>query len=120
MIEVEERVDKAMGSLQNERRGSASKVARARTHDIVVSARDRWAIADPLCASLQTPPLALAGRTEVMTVVDKADKVEEFDGIDVDRHLARHGLGVKINRIIREKIERSDSPYPMPRIPARN
>ena len=55
------------------------------------------------------PLLALAGRTEVVVVADQADKEDELDGTDIGQHLARHGLDVKINRLIREKIDVADA-----------
>lgn len=55
------------------------------------------------------PLLALAGRTEVVIVADKPEKEDELDGIDIGQHLARHRVDVKINHIIREKIDVADA-----------
>ena len=54
------------------------------------------------------PLLALAGRTEVVIVADVAEKDDELDGIDIVQHLARRGVDVKVNRIIREDMEVAD------------
>jgi nucleotide-binding universal stress UspA family protein len=55
------------------------------------------------------PLLALAGRTEVVVVADAARKEEELDGIDIGQHLARHGVDMTINCIIRGKIDVADA-----------
>lgn len=54
------------------------------------------------------PLLALAGRTELVIVVDKAETEDELDGTDIGQHLARHEVDVTINRIIRDEIDVSD------------
>lgn len=51
------------------------------------------------------PLLALAGRTEVVIVADAAEKEDELDGIEIGQYLARRGIDVKVNRIIREDTE---------------
>lgn len=67
--------------------------------------------AGPPCAPslTQCPSGALAGRTEVVIVADEAEREDELDGIGIGQHPARHGVDVKINRIIREKIDVADA-----------
>jgi len=40
---------------------------------------------------------------------DEPDKEDELHGVGVGQHLARHGLDVNINRIIRGKIDVADA-----------
>lgn len=54
------------------------------------------------------PLLAAGGRTEVVIVADTVEKEDELDRIDIGQHLARHGVDMTINRIIREKIDVAD------------
>lgn len=51
------------------------------------------------------PLLELAGRVEVVVVDNERGKQDEADGADMSRHLARHGLNVEVERIIRGKID---------------
>jgi nucleotide-binding universal stress UspA family protein len=55
------------------------------------------------------PLLALAERTEVVIVADEHDEEDDLHGVGVGQHLARHGLDVNINRIIRGKIDVADA-----------
>jgi nucleotide-binding universal stress UspA family protein len=51
------------------------------------------------------PLLGVAKHAEVVIVVDEPDKEDELHGIGIGQHLARHGVDVNINRIIRGEVD---------------
>ena len=51
------------------------------------------------------PLLARAGTTEVVTVTDGSADQDEIPGIDLAKHLARHGIDVELKRLVRGDID---------------
>jgi nucleotide-binding universal stress UspA family protein len=54
------------------------------------------------------PLLAKAGKTEIVTVTDGSADQNEIPGIDLAKHLARHGIEVELKRLVRGDIEIAD------------
>jgi nucleotide-binding universal stress UspA family protein len=54
------------------------------------------------------PLLAKAGTTEVVTVTDGSADEDEIPGIDLAKHLARHGIDVELKRLVRGDIDTVD------------
>ena len=54
------------------------------------------------------PLLAKAGTTEVVTVTDGSADEDEIPGIDLAKHLARHGIDVELKRLVRGDIDNVD------------
>ena len=51
------------------------------------------------------PLLARAGTTEVVTVTDGSGDQDEIPGIDLAKHLARHGIKVELKRVVRGDVD---------------
>ena len=51
------------------------------------------------------PLLAKAGTAEVVTVTDRSADQDEIPGIDLAKHLARHGIDVELKRLVRGDID---------------
>jgi nucleotide-binding universal stress UspA family protein len=45
------------------------------------------------------PLLAKAGKVEIVSIADEPGKQDKIEGVDMGRHLARHGLKVEVERI---------------------
>ena len=54
------------------------------------------------------PLLAKAGATEVVTVTDGSADQDEFLGVDLAKHLARHGIEVELKRLVRGDVDIAD------------
>ncbi len=54
------------------------------------------------------PLLDRSGRVEVVTVANEPGKQKGIKGVDMGRHLARHGLNVEVKRITRDGISVAD------------
>jgi nucleotide-binding universal stress UspA family protein len=55
------------------------------------------------------PLLKRAGDVEITIISTERGKHEEVEGVDMGRHLARHGLKVEVNRIIRGDTDVADA-----------
>jgi nucleotide-binding universal stress UspA family protein len=55
------------------------------------------------------PLLERAGNVEIAIISNERGKHEEIEGVDMGRHLARHGLKVEVNRIIRGGTDVADA-----------
>ncbi len=55
------------------------------------------------------PLLERAGNVEVVTVANERSKQNQIDGVDIGLHLARHGLKVEVNRILRGNLDVVDA-----------
>ncbi len=55
------------------------------------------------------PLLERAGRVEVVIVANERGKQQEIEGVDMGRHLARHGLNVEVHRITRGDLDVADA-----------
>ncbi len=51
------------------------------------------------------PLLAKAGTTEVVTVTDGSREEDEIPGIDLAKHLARHGIKIELKRVVRGDVD---------------
>ena len=55
------------------------------------------------------PLLERANRVEVVIVSNERGKQDEIEGADIGQHLARHGLKVEVNRIMRGELDVADA-----------
>jgi nucleotide-binding universal stress UspA family protein len=55
------------------------------------------------------PLLAKAGKVEIVSITDEPGKQDTIEGVDMGRHLARHGLKVEVERIPRGDVDVADA-----------
>ena len=55
------------------------------------------------------PILGKSSRIEIVSVTSERGKKDEIEGVDIDQHLARHGLKVDVHRISKGNIDVADA-----------
>jgi nucleotide-binding universal stress UspA family protein len=55
------------------------------------------------------PLLAKAGKVEIVSISDEPGKQDKIEGVDMEHHLARHGLKVEVERIPRGDVDVADA-----------
>jgi nucleotide-binding universal stress UspA family protein len=55
------------------------------------------------------PLLAKAGKVEIVSIADEPGKQDKIEGVDMGRHLARHGLKVEVERIPAGDVDVADA-----------
>ena len=55
------------------------------------------------------PLLAKAGKVEIVSIADEPGKQDKIEGVDMGRHLARHGLTVEVERIPAGDVDVADA-----------
>jgi nucleotide-binding universal stress UspA family protein len=55
------------------------------------------------------PLLVKAGKVEIVVVTNEPGKQDEIEGVDMGRHLARHGLKINVERIPRGDVDVADA-----------